>query len=417
VNCAECEKEPLTPGHFCPCCGRKLSLQERRALETNSPPSRCQSCGVFSADGDLCKSCQQAFAPVLGTTTGTEPSNDSATADSQKAPAVDMMAEVALPPPVAKVDAVKIAGAVETAKAQTAQAVADMTAQAYLARAKNPPVVTRRPIVSAPPPQRRSRTPMLITAVTVIVIVIGAVEGARRFGLLSPRQAAREGQRVQATPAAKSITPAELPALPSDTYSAPTIVAENRAPAIVAAQIAPPTPSPSQTPKPKATPTPKPTPKAAASRRQPVRQANSSNQRVVPVVAPAPPPETPAPVPASPPALVVAVNSPRASAPLTGRFFERKDVDEPPKVATRVAPKLPANVPARLRNGAVVVRVLVSRTGHPFHVSVLRGSMLGRSSDEAVVAAVTQWTFSPARKQGEPVNCWFNVGVPLAQAN
>ena len=70
-----------------------------------------------------------------------------------------------------------------------------------------------------------------------------------------------------------------------------------------------------------------------------------------------------------------------------------------------------------MRNGTVVVRVLVSRTGHASSVSLLRGSTLGRSSDEAVIAAVTQWTFSPAKKQGEPVNCWFNIGVPLAQAN
>jgi protein TonB len=121
-------------------------------------------------------------------------------------------------------------------------------------------------------------------------------------------------------------------------------------------------------------------------------------------------------VAATPPALV-AVTSPGAAVAPTGRLFERKDVDQPPKVATRVAPKLPANVPAHLRNGTVVVRVLVSRTGHPSRVSLLRGSVLGRSSDDAIVAAVAQWTFSPARKQGEPVNCWFNIGVPLAQAN
>ena len=33
MRCDECKTEPLTPGHFCECCGRKLSLQERRALE------------------------------------------------------------------------------------------------------------------------------------------------------------------------------------------------------------------------------------------------------------------------------------------------------------------------------------------------------------------------------------------------
>jgi hypothetical protein len=33
--------------------------------------------------------------------------------------------------------------------------------------------------------------------------------------------------------------------------------------------------------------------------------------------------------------------------------------------------------------------------------------------DDAVVAAVKQWTFTPARKRGEAVSCWFNVGVSL----
>jgi periplasmic protein TonB len=342
-------------------------------------------------------------------------------AELPQVPDVAQVAHVALPPPVAKVDAVKQAAAAEIAKAETARAVADLTAQAHLARAKNSTIVTsipRRPIVSAPPlPQRRSRTPMLITAVTVIVVVIGAAEGARRFGLHSPQQGASEGQQVEAAPAVNSVTHAARPAKPSDTRSAVKIVAENRAPAIPMAQAAlSPKPSPKLLPKPTAKPTPKPTPKAAAVRRPPVRQANSSNQRVVPVVAPAAPPATLAPVPASPTA-AVAVNSPRASAPPVGRLFERKDVDQPPQVATRVAPKLPANVPDHMRNGTVVVRVLVSRTGHASSVSLLRGSMLGRSSDEAVIAAVTQWTFSPAKKQGEPVNCWFNIGVPLAQAN
>ena len=35
MRCDECKTEPLTPGHFCECCGRKLSLQERKALDEN----------------------------------------------------------------------------------------------------------------------------------------------------------------------------------------------------------------------------------------------------------------------------------------------------------------------------------------------------------------------------------------------
>jgi TonB family protein len=106
-----------------------------------------------------------------------------------------------------------------------------------------------------------------------------------------------------------------------------------------------------------------------------------------------------------------------APAPPTGRFFERIDVDQSPQIATRVEPQIPANLSARAKNEVVVVRVLVSRTGHPFRINLLRGSRLGRSADDAVVAAVNQWTFSPAVKRGEPVNCWFNIGVPLGRAD
>jgi len=236
---------------------------------------------------------------------------------------------------------------------------------------------------------------MLVKAAAVIVVAIGAAESARRLGFHWPQQAASEGVPVEATPVAESGTAADRGAAPPETRSVAPVVAENRASA-----IAPSKPAAS----------PKPTP--AAGRRRAVRPENSSEQRVVPAVAPAPAPETPAPVPTRPSAVVA-----KAPAPPTGRFFERNDVDEPPQIATRVEPQLPANLPARLQNAIVVVRVLVSQTGHPFRVSLLRGSMLGRSTDEAVVAAVTRWTFSPAKKRGEPVNCWYNIGVPLGQAN
>ncbi len=39
VRCDECKVEPVTPGHFCECCGRKLSLQERKALEEQQAPA------------------------------------------------------------------------------------------------------------------------------------------------------------------------------------------------------------------------------------------------------------------------------------------------------------------------------------------------------------------------------------------
>ena len=50
-------------------------------------------------------------------------------------------------------------------------------------------------------------------------------------------------------------------------------------------------------------------------------------------------------------------------------------------------------------------------------VNLLRKSKAGASLDNAIVAAVKQWTFVPARKRGEAVSCWFHVGVPVSRAN
>ena len=115
------------------------------------------------------------------------------------------------------------------------------------------------------------------------------------------------------------------------------------------------------------------------------------------------------PQPVAEPARIVAPTPP------AGRLFEPADVDESPRVATRVEPQLPGDVVKRFPNDVVVVRVLVSQTGHPFRVSLLRRSLGGRSLDDAVVAAVSQWTFSPARKRGEAVSCWMNFGVPIGR--
>jgi TonB family protein len=106
---------------------------------------------------------------------------------------------------------------------------------------------------------------------------------------------------------------------------------------------------------------------------------------------------------------------PVAPAPPAGRLFEAGDVDESPRVATRVEPRLDDDVVKRYPKDVVVVRVLVSQAGHPFRVSLLRRSLGGRPVDDAVVAAVSAWTFSPAKKRGEAVSCWMNVGVAVGR--
>ena len=157
---------------------------------------------------------------------------------------------------------------------------------------------------------------------------------------------------------------------------------------------------------------------AASPRRTPVPTVASKPVRVkdsirevpaVPVLASAPviaPPvvevvaTAPTPAPAAPPAAV-------------GPFFETRDVNESPRIATRAEPRLPTELRNRSVKEMVVVRALVSQSGHPSRVSLLRRSKTGPEVDDVVVAAVNHWTFSPATKKGEPVSCWFNFAVEV----
>jgi TonB family protein len=72
---------------------------------------------------------------------------------------------------------------------------------------------------------------------------------------------------------------------------------------------------------------------------------------------------------------------------------------------------------ARSINEIVIVRALVSQDGRPSRVSLLRRSKAGPQLDDVVVAAVNQWTFSPAKKKGEAVSCWLNFGVQIGRAD
>jgi protein TonB len=88
-------------------------------------------------------------------------------------------------------------------------------------------------------------------------------------------------------------------------------------------------------------------------------------------------------------------------------------VDVKPEVLAQVAPVYPDEVAKQKVEDVVVLQVLVDATGKPQNIKLLRGSRKAPLLDGAAAAAVRQWTFSPARKGGQPVPCWFNVGVPF----
>jgi periplasmic protein TonB len=354
VRCAECQTYPLTPGHYCECCGRKLSLEERKAQET---------------------------APIV-----------------TASPAVAPVEARPPTPPVVPEMAQASNGAPEVPKATAAR-----IERVQPARAPKPAVVSKRPIVPVPSPRRTRSMVLAFVAVVMVAAVgvaavgvaaVGVPEAARWLGI---PQMARESQPEQPTAAADAVTTvAERRETPEPTLSPVETTAKRREPA----------PAP-----PRAAAQPKPT----TSARLPSDQPNPSG-RPDPS-SPTPALQARAPADAPPPAAPVA--EPRRSiareAPV-GRFFEPNDVDQSPQVATRVEPRLPGDL-VRPLNDIVVVRVLVSQTGHPYRINLLRRSKTGRSLDDAVVAAVTEWTFSPARRRGEAVSCWYNIGVPLGRAD
>jgi TonB family protein len=241
-------------------------------------------------------------------------------------------------------------------------------------------------------PHRRSRTVILAAGVAVIILAIGFPDNARRLGLPDWR----------ATP----VTEVQTPPVPAAEQARAVARTAPRS-ATANAEAARPRQSAQRPPASGA-------PGGARAAVTRIRQPNTTVQPARPVLAARPATEAPAAVavPALPTPVAAVAPQTQPEPPL-GRLFETSDVDERPQVASRVEPQLPADLGARPLNDVVVVRVLVSQTGHPFRVSLLRRSRSGAPLDEAVVAAVEQWTFVPARKRGAAVSCWFNIGVPL----
>src|SRR5262249_47062716 len=151
---------------------------------------------------------------------------------------------------------------------------------------------------------------------------------------------------------------------------------------------------------------------------KPARPAISTPEETAPPLAAKAPVTAPLPEATPPPvAEVVAAPAPAAPAAPVGPFFETTDGNEAPQVAKPAGAPLPQEFRGRPLNEILVVRILVSQSGHPFRVSLLRRSKAGPSLDSAVIEAVNRWAFLPAKRRGEPVSCWLNMGVPVGQSN
>lgn len=82
----------------------------------------------------------------------------------------------------------------------------------------------------------------------------------------------------------------------------------------------------------------------------------------------------------------------------------------PPRYRTRVDPTYPSEARRDRASGIVLLQVLVSETGEPLKVEVLRTDRPDLA--QAAVSAVKRWTFEPARRDGLPVQA--SVTVPIS---
>ena len=82
---------------------------------------------------------------------------------------------------------------------------------------------------------------------------------------------------------------------------------------------------------------------------------------------------------------------------------------QPPRLLREVKADYTEEARQKRLSGNVVLEIVVTRDGRVGNVTVLRG--LGQGLDQQAIAAVRQWQFAPARRQGEAVDVIVEVAV------
>jgi periplasmic protein TonB len=405
VRCVGCEMELQGPARHCQWCGREVprhqveETSQVSALKDGAPsielpatPAAPPSKGEAASPKAEPDADAFWYAPA--------PSAAPAPGSSGGAP-VKAESPRALPTTAATPTTDRVAGVrSETVGTAAVKTDANLLKQAkieaaHAQKALKSAVVSKGPHIPAAPP--RGRHPIVLAAVAVVGVAIGV--GAIWVGMHNDAATARA--QPAATPVAKNtateVGDAVGRALPRQPPAATTPSAEDPKSTTMASPKA----STSSRPRPT-------TPRAAAVPAAAAPDGAESSTREAAAL-----PSVPTPVIA---ALVhVAEPAPAPALPV-GPFFETKDVNESPRIAARVEPRVPEALRAHSTNDIVIVRALVSQSGHPSRISLLRRSKAGPELDTIVVEAVTQWTFEPARKKGEAVSCWLNFGVQLGGA-
>ena len=91
--------------------------------------------------------------------------------------------------------------------------------------------------------------------------------------------------------------------------------------------------------------------------------------------------------------------------------YEMSSIDKPPQVIKAFPPNYPYEARKDKLSGTVVARFIVTKKGKPVNFSIVK-SDLPSIFDEPVINAIKKYEFSPALKNGIPVDCI--VKLPIA---
>jgi len=99
----------------------------------------------------------------------------------------------------------------------------------------------------------------------------------------------------------------------------------------------------------------------------------------------------------------------------SGPMIAAKGYDVPPKAVHTVEAEFSDQARREGKSGNVLVSLIVSEEGMPTQVHVVRGAGMGL--DEKALAAVSQYRFRPAMKDGKPVAAQISVEVSFRLYN
>lgn len=446
MRCLECNSLSIDTALSCAICGSPFppASDERQASNVPVTPQDhastavapeatteaiCDSCGApMRAGRRMCGACERAFSSVLSTRPPElqpepAPSREPGLGEARPLVALGPPDETACagggtPPPEPWWKAQRRQPApsppsqphAPASRPSAAAPASPATAHAVVTATRAHPTQPSRPAQRVRPPRvtrttsRRLVRPSLVAAAAVAVAIALGVPAGYQSGLLP--MSGRGPSRVD-------VLSGQDPAVA--TVDGPA-TATQASPDGHRAEVTLPAPATAAAAEGSATvrkPSSRTTSRSRRATRPPASKEPASSEEL-----PAAPIAEPLPVSPIAESAVLASTAPqlvsdRAEAVLAGPALEPSQVDVRPEVQSRVAPRLPGHLAGRQVEDVVILRVLVSPSGHATDARVLRTSKVDASLDDAAIEAVRQWRFTPARKGGRAVSCWFSVGVPM----